>query len=472
MAQMWTEKYNPSEIGEFIGNSDIVEKAVEWAKKWAAGEKQPPLLLWGHTGSGKTCLAYLIAKQFGWDVVELNSSDLRSKDAIERVAGAASQNATMFGSMRMVLLDEVDALTSKDRGGASAISSIVKNSQNPLILTATDIFSDKSISVLRFVCRAFEFKKINYISMAKRLEELLKKENVKYDPEAIKELARNSSGDMRSALLDLETLSFSENITIDDVKSLSYRERQQKVFSVMKSIFKGTDFAQIRSARMQSDLSNDMLFSWVEENIPRQYTNAQDVALAFDRLSRADVFNGRIYNKQHWGFLRYSTELAAEGVALSKEKPSNDFVMYQFPGLLSMLSKTSGLRAMKKGLGVKFGKRTHTSTRKFISADLPYLKMVFQNRESAVAMSASFELDEKEIAFLLDTTPETKKVQSILEEAETIRATFARPKYIEGGLGSREEETQNDGPIVEPQENGEEKLEIEDPKSGKQTRLF
>ncbi|HLC92919.1 MAG TPA: replication factor C large subunit [archaeon] len=468
MAQMWTEKYFPSSFDEFIGNSEIAQKAEEWAKKWNAGEKQPPLLLWGQTGSGKTCLAYLIAKQFKWDVVELNSSDLRSKDSIERIAGTASQNASMFASRRLVLLDEVDALTSRDRGGASAIASIVKNAQNPVILTATDIFSDKTISALRFICKAFEFKKINYLSIAKRLEQILKIEKITYDPESIKELARNSSGDMRSALLDLETLAFAGNVSMEDAKSLSYRERQQKVFGIMKAIFKGMDFAQIRSMRSQSDLSNDMLFQWVEENIPRQYSNADDVALAFDRLSRADVFNGRIYNRQHWGFLKYSTELAAEGVALSKQKPSNDFVMYQFPGLLSMLSKTSGLRNMKKQLGLKIGKLTNSSSRKVISADLPYLKMIFENRESAVALTASFGLEEKELAFLLDTTPETKKVQSILAEVSEILGQNARPKpapFAEASEVNEDlEEVKKEVPDSDDEPAG--------PRTGNQTKLF
>ncbi len=468
MAELWTEKHSPKGFDEFIGNSEIAEKATEWAKKWNSGEKQPPLLLWGQTGSGKTCLAYLIARQFKWDVVELNSSDLRSRDAVEKVAGAASQNASMFGQRRLVLLDEVDALTSRDRGGSSAMASIVKGSQNPLILTATDIYSDKAISALRFICRTFEFKKINYLSMAKRLEEILKAEGVKSEPDAVKELCRNSSGDMRSALLDLETLSFSGTIAMQDVKSLSYRERQQKVFGVMKSIFKGTDFAEVRAARIQSDLSNDMLFSWVEENIPRQYPNSADTALAFDRLSRADVFNGRIYNKQHWGFLRYSTELAAEGVALSKEKPSTDFVMYQFPGLLSMLSKTSGLRAMKKSLGLKIGKKTHSSSRRTVSADLPYLKMIFQGREKAIALSAAFGLDEKEVAFLLGTSPETKKVQSVLEAAAELSSLNARPKPLHESFRAADPGSADAEPAAEPEPESAEERNVK----AKQTRLF
>ncbi|MCR4368849.1 MAG: AAA family ATPase, partial [archaeon] len=256
MAELWQEKYSPQTAEEFVGNSEILENALSWAGNWNKGQVQAPLLLWGQIGSGKTSLAYLIGKLSGWDVVELNSSDLRSKDVIERVVGAASQNASFFGSKRLILLDEVDALTRNDRGGAAAISAVIKDAKNPIILTANDIYANKNVSALRFVCRTFEFKKINYLSIAKHLREILEKEGVEFDEDAIKELAKNSVGDMRSALLDSQTLSFEGKISQEDVALLSPRERQQKVFAVMKAIFKGTNFADVREARSKSDLAN------------------------------------------------------------------------------------------------------------------------------------------------------------------------------------------------------------------------
>jgi len=470
MPEMWTEKFTPKNEGEFIGNSEIVSQSLEWAKKWGKGEKLPPLLLWGQTGSGKTALAYLIAKKFGWSVVELNNSDLRSKDVIEKVVGAATQNASFFGSKRLILLDEVDALTRSDRGGASAIASIVKATQNPVILTANDIFSNRNVSNLRFVCKTFEFKKINYLSMANHLKEILSKEGVLFDGEAIKELAKNAAGDMRSAILDLQTLSLSKEITAEDVQSLSSRERQQKVFTVMKSIFKGTDFKEVRETRMKSDLSNDLLFRWVEENIPRQYSDAEDISLAFERLSRADIFNGRIYRRQYWGFLRYSSELACEGVAMSKKKSSYDFTMYQFPGLLSMLSRTSLLRNMKKTIGKKIGKKIHSSSRKVISKDLPFLKEIFKNKEKAIELTALFELEDKEVAFLLDTKSETKKVKTIILEAGAIKEASAKPKHIFGQAVSEIPESEPEKfEVTEPKE---EEKEIPVENSTKQTTLF
>lgn len=455
MAQMWTETCFPGTEGEFIGNSEIVSAVLDWAKRWNAGERQPPVLLWGQSGSGKTCLAYFIARKFKWDVLELNSSNLRSKDIIESVVGAAANNASVFGSRRLILLDEVDSLTRDDRGGAGAIASIIKETQNPVILTANDIYASKSVSALRFICKSLEFKKINYLSMAKRLREILAEKNIPFDEDAVKELAKNSNGDMRSALLDTESISLQGGITMENIKPFDSRERGVKVFEVMKSIFRGNSIQEVRDARFSSDLSPEMLVNWVEENIPRQYRKTDDVALAFDRLSRSDVFQGRIFRRQHWGFLSYAQELACEGVALSKAAPSFDFVVYQFPGLLSMLSKTSAHRAMKKELGKKIGSKTHSSSRKIISSDLPYLKDIFKNREKAVGLSAAFGLDEAEIAFLMDKGSETKAVQSIVEEIAAIKEQNAKPKF--DFVRQREEE---------PQASVEEDTKI------RQTKLF
>ncbi|MFH1586432.1 MAG: replication factor C large subunit [Candidatus Diapherotrites archaeon] len=421
MADLWTDKYSPKTPEEFVGNSEILAKALDWANGWGQGKKQSPLLLWGQTGSGKTLLAYLIAKLQDWEMFELNASDFRSKDIIERIAGAAAANASFSGKKRLVLIDELDGLHgTKDRGGAGAIASVIRQAQNPMILTANDIYSNRNISSLRFACTTLEFKKINYLSIAKRLREILDGENAKYDPEAVKELAKNSGGDFRSALLDLQTLAMEDEIGMKEVQSMGGRERSEKIFTVMKYVFKGKDLGEIRKARMASDLSNDLLQRWVEENIPRQYSGA-DMAKAFDRFSRSDIFNGRIRRMQYWGFLRYSSELMTSGIAFSRENDYSSFVPYQFPTLLSKLSKSRPIRELKKGLGRKVGKQIHSSARDVMAHDLPFMQMLFEQKELAPRIAAQFDLNEKEVAFLMNTKPETKKVQKVIEEAAELR---------------------------------------------------
>ncbi|MEM4261337.1 MAG: replication factor C large subunit [Candidatus Diapherotrites archaeon] len=426
----WLVRYFPKSEDEFVGNVEAVSFVVQWAKKWSSGETLSPLLLWGQSGSGKTALAYFVARKFGWDVLELNSSNVRTKEEVLKVLGAASVSSSFSGSKRLILIDEVDSLGKADKGGLQAINEIIKSSKNPVILTANDIFSNRAVSQLRFSCKPIEFKKINYLSIAKRLKEILSLEKIPFDDDAVVELAKNSNGDMRSALLDLESVAFSGRVTKESLSAFSSREHSVKVFDLMKQVFKKSSFDEVRSARLNSDLSPEMIVNWVEENIPRQYRDVEDCARAFNFLSRSDIFSGRIYKRQHWGFLSFSQELACEGVALSKTKVYSDFVVYQFPTILSFLSKTSPLRSLKKGIGLKAGEKLHCSSSFFIRSHLPYFVIMFKNKRLAVAFSTYFGFDEEEIAFFLGLKPDSKLVREIFDESKELVSGNAKPKPV------------------------------------------
>jgi len=425
MSQLWTEKFFPTNLEEFIGNTDLVQKALLWSKEWNSGKIQKPLLFFGQTGAGKTALAYLLSKINSWDIFELNASDFRNKDAIEKVVSAAAVNSSFSGRKRLVLLDEIDGLSSTDRGGAAAINKVLKESQNPVILTANEIYSKKKLLAIRNSCILVQFKKINYLSMAKRLKQICVGEGIAFEEDSIELIAKNSNGDMRSALIDLQTLSSNKKISLTDVESLSYRERQEDIFKVLRKIFIADTFSEARNARFSADVDSNLLMKWIEENIPRQFTDPIEIRDSFDKLSKADIFNGRIRKRQHYGFLRYSSELMTVGVSLSKQKPNRNFVMYQFPGVLKRLSKGKSTRELKKSIASKMTKEMHSSAKEIFASDIPFIKQSFsKNKDFAVSFSARFDLDEKEIAFFLNTKPETKKVLSIIEEARQKKKFF------------------------------------------------
>jgi len=421
MSDLWTDSFFPSDFSQFIGNTEIVESVKKWGENWEQGKKGKPLLLYGPTGTGKTTLALLAAKYFQWELFELNASDFRTKDVIDRVVGAASQGASFLGKQRLILLDEVDGLQARDKGGAAAISKILRESNNPVILTANGIYANQKLAPLRQQSELLQFRKINYLSIAKRLREILDEKKVSYNEEAVKLLAKNCNGDFRSALLDTQTLAIIGNVSLKEVEKLGFRERQENVFKVLEAIFKGNSFNEVRKARFQSEISNDLLFRWVEENIPRAYTNIDDSAAAFEMLSRADIFEGRISRRQHYGFKRYSSELFTAGIALSKQQPVHGWLKFQFPQLLKKLSASSSVRNLKKELGRKMGGKMHSSSKQVMAEDLAFFQMIFSNKELAVHYAAAFDLDEKELAFLLNTKPSTKKVQKILEQAGQLK---------------------------------------------------
>ena len=80
---MWSEKYRPQKISDMVGNEESRSAVIEWLAKWKKGKK--PLLIVGPPGIGKTTIAYLLAKQFSYDMIGLNASDVRSKSRINEI---------------------------------------------------------------------------------------------------------------------------------------------------------------------------------------------------------------------------------------------------------------------------------------------------------------------------------------------------------------------------------------------------
>ena len=426
MPELWTEKYMPKHWSEFVGNPEAVVRVKAWADAWQRGNKQKPLLLYGPAGNGKTTLALLCAREMNWQVFEMNASDFRTKDIIERLAGAASQGASFSGTRRLILLDEVDGLQAQDRGGASAIAKILKETSNPVILTANDVYADKKLAVIRPYCELLQLKRVNVLSIAKRLREICEKEGISFEKEALVLLAKRSEGDVRAAILDLQTLATKGKITVQDVETLGYREREQNIFTIVAKIMRAKNFAQVRLARARADVDDELLLAWIEENIPLQF-DAQDTAKAFDYISKGDMYEGRIMKRQYFGLRRYSYDLMTACAVLSRSKEYHRFVRYQFPTILKTLHASMQARSVRKSICSKIGKRINESARSVAAYELPLVQMLFSDKNKAIALTALFDFDENEVAFLLGKASD-KKVQEIKEQAEHLKHALIAAK--------------------------------------------
>src|SRR3990172_2888501 len=136
----WTEKYRPQTLSQIVGHNKAVGELKQWAQSWVHGTpKEKAIVLYGRAGIGKTTTAHALARDMGWEAIELNASDQRTADIIEKVAGSASRMGTLDGSYvkRLVILDEADNIHgTADRGGEKAIVEFIKKTNHPIILIA------------------------------------------------------------------------------------------------------------------------------------------------------------------------------------------------------------------------------------------------------------------------------------------------------------------------------------------------
>ena len=115
----WAEKYRPQSLKEIVGNKKAVQDLRTWAEEWLSGiPEKRAVILHGSAGIGKTSSAHALARDLGWEVIELNASDQRTAGVIEKIAGSAASMNTFFGGKRLIILDEADNIHgSADRGG-------------------------------------------------------------------------------------------------------------------------------------------------------------------------------------------------------------------------------------------------------------------------------------------------------------------------------------------------------------------
>jgi replication factor C large subunit len=364
---MLLEKYEPRLTKEILGNEKQVIEIRNWLRSWSKGRA---LLVYGPTGSGKSLAVRLIAEELGYEILESNASD-RSIPSILK----ASEQRSLFSRKKLILIDEVDLLES-----GKGVSELIEKSDFPVIFIAVDPYK-RNLAFLRKHCRLLKFEKLRYDIIARFLREICEKEKISYEEKALFQIARMSNGDIRAALLDLEVLK--PNISLESAYKLGYREKEENVFSTLKTIFSSKKLADARIAIKNCEKNPDELFLWLGENAG-EYRNIEDIALAYDYLSKADIFRSRIIKRQAWSLQKYFLDLCMAGFVLSK----GSVFVYKYPKFM----RKNNLSAVSE----KVSKKLHLSARESLEI-LGLIKLLIEKEPS---LASKLSLNEDDLSLL------------------------------------------------------------------------
>ncbi|QSW98947.1 replication factor C large subunit [Haloterrigena alkaliphila] len=420
----WTEKYRPTTLSEVRGNNKARDNLEEWAETWDDHRKS--VIVHGSPGIGKTSAAHALANDMGWPVMELNASDDRKADIIKRVAGEASKSGTLTGGeagRRLVILDEADNFHgSADYGGSREVTRIVKDANQPVVLVANE-FYDMSQS-LRNNCETIEFRDVSKRSIVPVLRDICRREGVEFEDEALEKIAESTSGDLRSAVNDLQAVAEqAERLTVEDVVT-SERDTTEGIFDFLDALIKEEDAEGALRASYDVDENPDEMLNWIEDNVPKDYAGAE-LADAYEFLANADRWLGRVRASQNYSYWRYATDNMTAGVAASRREPKGGWTRYGPPSYWSKLGRTKGTRNTRDAIAERIAEREGTSVATARREILPFLAAMThhcKNRELTVRMAAVYDLDEAEVSFVTESGKDTNKVQSIVEDAEELRA--------------------------------------------------
>ena len=440
----WTSKYRPESLADVVGNDSAVKDLREWANSWE--EHHEAVILYGMPGVGKTSAAHALANDHGWEVMEMNASNKRTKSVVKGIGGEAAKTGTLSKGAtgrKLVVLDEADNLSgTADRGGKGAMTRLVKNAEQPVILIANE-FYDMSRG-LRNACQSIEFDSVNQRPIAKALRDICEQEDVEYTADGLKGLAGQADGDLRSAVNDLEALATGGQTVTSDAIATSSRDRSVDIFPYLDSVLKEDAPQDVQRDARDLDESPDDLIRWVEENITKVYS-PDELAEAYEFIAQADRWLGLVRSTQDYSFWRYASTNMTAGVAASRSERKGGWTRYGPPRYQSQ-GKT------QQEVAQKVAEVSGASTATVTNAIIPYLSAMTQYckpRDVTTAMAAHYDLDKSQVAFITGSGKDTNKVAGIVEEAQELREESGvqestHEMTLDEGYSNQEDEGEDD----------------------------
>lgn len=195
-------KYRPVNFDDVIGQKVITNTLKEAIKN---NKLAQALLFTGPRGVGKTSCARIVARELNnFEISDDNSYnifelDAASNNGVEGIRNLIEQTRIppQTGKFKVYIIDEVHMLSS------GAFNAFLKTLEEPpahcvFILATTE--KHKIIPTILSRCQIYNFKRITNEGIVDHLKNICKLEKIKFEDNALIQIANKSDGAMRDAL--------------------------------------------------------------------------------------------------------------------------------------------------------------------------------------------------------------------------------------------------------------------------------
>ena len=344
--QLWTVRYAPTDMKHICGNKGNVEMLHSWLSTWfdkkhdlngSTIDHYKAVLISGPPGIGKTTAATLISKKLGYDVIEKNASDFRSKKVLNEHLKVCLDNTSVSGYFQhdgesknaangkrfVLLMDEVDGMSSGDNGGVAQLAQFCKTTKTPMIL----ICNDKSLPKMRTLdkyCFDLGWRRPTSREMKSRLMSIAHREGLKLDPNLIDKLVAITHNDIRQIINIMSTVARTQkSLNFDNLNQMQdswEKEVSLKPFDVIARLLSPNKLSiNDRIGLYFNDM--DLVPLMVHENYrstrpacvnaSNKLDHLRQLAKASDLISQSDLVNQRIRSgEQQWSLLPFHAILS------------------------------------------------------------------------------------------------------------------------------------------------------------------
>jgi replication factor C large subunit len=214
-------------------------------------------------------------------------------------------------------------------------------------------------------------------------------------------------------------------------------------------VFKTRNIQKINESISSVDVPPETFLLWVAENLPREYIDTNDLVKGYEALSNADLFFGRVFRRQYYGFWSYACDLMNGGVSTAKTHNYSNSNYYA-PTWMKELSRSKPTRILRDSVVKKIGMLCHNSDRKSREFLLPHFKYLFQNDMAfACKMKKRLDLSESEIKYILGDKY-LHKLNDILQSTEKADEKQVEIKVITSKEPEKEEKKEIKQEVRQP----------------------
>ena len=261
MKELWTEKYRPKTIADYVFRDDAQRKQVQG---WVDSKAIPHLLFSGAPGTGKTTLAKVLINMLDideYDVLEINAS---RENSVENVRDKITNfvQTMPFGDIKVVLLDEADYITPN---GQAALRCVMEEYHTTARFVLTCNYPNRVIPALHSRCQGFHIERLDQTEFTARVAQILVSEKVEIDIETIDTYVKATYPDLRKCINMVQMNSQTGKLASPDTADTGTQDYKLD----MVTLFKAGKISEARKLLCTQARPEEMedIYRWMYDNI-------------------------------------------------------------------------------------------------------------------------------------------------------------------------------------------------------------
>jgi DNA polymerase III delta prime subunit len=255
MHTLWTESYRPKGVDGYVFK-DTKQKTqiTQWIKQGSL----PHMLLSGAPGTGKSTLIKVLLHELNvdpFDILEVNASKDNGVDFIKETVTRFSETMG-FGEMRYIFLDEADGLSPQAQG---VLRGTMERYANSVRFLLTCNYPHKIIPAIHSRCETgrMHIDKLDKSEFYMRLVDVLDKEQIEIDPDALELIVGKTYPDLRRGISLIQSNSVNGKLVSPDANSEQVADYRLDMIALFRAK-KYTEARKLICAQVQQDEYEDL----------------------------------------------------------------------------------------------------------------------------------------------------------------------------------------------------------------------